>query len=147
MKRSLLFSLVVASVVLLVGPASAAPATYVSGNYSGHTSQSAHGQKLSIKFTVVKPAHGSAYVTGITYKTIDKCTPHGSVTSTHLQANHIRISAGGNFTDSHAYGQRNKNHVKLTGHLNGTSASGTVADDNVAPPPACHGKATWTATH
>ncbi len=36
-------------------------------------------------------------------------------------------------------------HLKLVGHLSGNSVSGNIADDNIAPPPSCHARVTFSA--
>jgi hypothetical protein len=147
MKR-LITPLVLGAALASVGTAVAASG-YSAGVYSGHTSQKAHGTNLTITFRIVKPIGGSPYVTNFTYKTIDTCTQIKPVTVTHTQTGKISISSSGRFVDSHDYGNKTyhgkHNHLKLVGRVSGNQVTGSIADDNIAPPPPCHARVTFSA--
>jgi hypothetical protein len=146
MRRVVLLSIAV-GVLSLVGAAVATAASYVAGSYSGNTSQRSKGHAVAISFNVVKPAHGQAYVTNFSYKTVDSCPNGRRVTISHSQPGHILVDGKGNFTDSHFYPRGGNNHITLRGHLHGSSASGSFVDDNISPPPSCHAAGTWSAHH
>jgi hypothetical protein len=137
--------LVVGFVLAAVGVASAATGSSTS-SFRGHTGQKAHGQYVALKFTVVRPSSGASYVTGLEYKTIDACTNHKTVTVSHIQDGKLAISSSGRFSDRHKYGTGGGNVSKISGRISGNKASGTVADANVVPPPACHASVKWTAS-